>query len=548
MQPTTPAPTILRRPRRRPGLPPRPAHRCVGHQGLVAAEERAGYRTDERPASAAATPAEPPDAPPDAPAAAPFGLPVLGELPRLAAALHDLDAADRHLLAAVATLAELHRDRSVEAHTGVELEHWVGIVARQTRMDRRLLRTCCQLLDRLPTLDDAVRRRRVSFAQLRGMALALRGAPRVLDEPLDRVLGDLLDGLEALDAPDPDVLVRRMTDALTELDPDELVQTERGAERGRYLQLQPRLDGTGGRFSGELDAAGLALLDAATTPPRELLDHPGGYGGARAETLLTRLASSRPDTAPAASRAPDDVPGQGTGWVGRLPAPRLVLRLPFDALLDDRIPADLLTQLIGGRLRLTNAAARRLIDTAGAELRAVVVDHDGSVLGVGRRTSRPPGWMSDVLDALHDTCTGPLCDRPGRGADRDHAVPFEPARPGDAPGTTDVANVGPLCPTTNRAKEAGGWRAEQTAAGLRTWTHTRTGLRTTSVPGTWRPPDRRASGQPPTPFGGPARPQGGRPPPRAGPHDHGRGSPHPAGRSAADPQLDDPGADGDLPF
>ena len=66
-----------------------------------------------------------------------------------------------------------------------------------------------------------------------------------------------------------------------ELDADELSARERDAACGRFLHLQPRLDGTGGRIVGELDAAGLALLDAATTPPRRLLEGSGSYGAAR---------------------------------------------------------------------------------------------------------------------------------------------------------------------------------------------------------------------------------------------------------------------------
>jgi hypothetical protein len=46
-------------------------------------------------------------------------------------------------------------------------------------MDRRLLLRLCRLLDRFPTLKAAVAARQVSFAQLRGLGLALRAAPTV---------------------------------------------------------------------------------------------------------------------------------------------------------------------------------------------------------------------------------------------------------------------------------------------------------------------------------------------------------------------------------
>jgi hypothetical protein len=388
-------------------------------------------------------------------------------------------------------------------------------------MDRRLLVPTCRLLHRLPTLDAAVRSGRVSFAQLRGLALALRTAPADLDAPVDRLLGALLDGLDRMERPDPDVLVRQVADAIDELRPEDLADREQDAADGRYLALQPFLDGTGGRFHGQLDAPGLALLDEATTPPGALLDHAGGYGAARADTLLARLAgdsASDAGTARPAAPGPDEVLGDAaeTGgardetvdrsttagrtvapWWDQLAPPRLLVRLPFEALLDERVPADLLTRLVGGRLRLTTAAARRLLDARGTQLRSVVVDEDGTVLGVGRDSRQPPGWCSDVLAAVHDTCTGPGCDRPARGADADHAVPWWPARAQDPAGATDADNLGPLCPATNREKEAAGWRVAQTAAGIRTWHHPRSGLTTTTVPDTWRPPDDPRRDRPP---------------------------------------------------
>src|SRR5690606_16710587 len=112
------------------------------------------------------------------------GLPILAEVPRLATMLDRLGAADAALLDAVAALADLLDEGTVEGVTGVGVEHWLAAVGTQTRMDRRLLLRACRLMRRLPMLAAAVREHRISFAQLRGLTIGLRNAKRALDEDL----------------------------------------------------------------------------------------------------------------------------------------------------------------------------------------------------------------------------------------------------------------------------------------------------------------------------------------------------------------------------
>jgi hypothetical protein len=370
-------------------------------------------------------------------------------------------------------------------------------------MDRRFLLRTARLLHRFPTLKVAVEAQQLSWSQLRGLALALREAPSVLDERVDGFLGQLLPHLQGTD---PDAVISQVQRAIAEWSA-ELTPATDEPEARNSLHLQPRLDGTGGRISGELDAVGLAIVDDATAPTRGQLDHPAGTGGARADNLLTRLTHTCPpadgppaedtedaDSGPAAAvHAADAVDGSdahdaGGRAGGALPAVKLLLRCDYTELLDaTRTPLDLLTRLVGGSLRLTTAAARRLLDHRGVELRTIIVDH-GQVLGVGRTSRVPPGWLRDATLAVHSTCTGPLCDRPALGADLDHAQPWQPTHPDQLPGGTDVDNLGPLCGATNRAKERAGWRAHQHRDGRRTWTHPRTGLQITSLPTTWRPP------------------------------------------------------------
>jgi hypothetical protein len=446
-------------------------------------------------------------------------LPVLAELPELADALTDLSVAHAALRRVVIALGKLDQALEVEQVTGVGLEHWLALACHQTRLERRTLLRTARWTRRLPAFAAAIESGALSWAQARSLTLVLRDLPAGHDEQADRLLGQLTAALPE-DA-DPDAIADQLRRACfrwrDELTPDH------DPVPGNRLTFQPRLDGTGGTFHGEADATGLAILDDATAPHRDQLDHPGGMAGARADNLLARLlhtCTDQPDTpdehdgdghdaahasaahasaahasaahaSAAHASAEHDRAGHASAEhdrAGPLPPVELLARLDLDTALDTgRFPLELLTRLLGGRLQVTTAAARRLLDTHGTRLRTVLVDN-GTVVGVGRTTRIPPGWLTDALLAIHDTCTGPVCDRPARGSDVDHARPWWPidARPA---GHTDLDDLGPLCAATNRAKEAAGWRAEQTGEGLRRWRHPRTGLTTTSVPSTWRPPN-----------------------------------------------------------
>jgi hypothetical protein len=165
---------------------PRAAAASCDAAPAIAAEPRAAYR----PTTPAAVPA--PTTSPEAGAPAPFGLPVLAELPELAGVLEELVAADATAVRAVAGLARLLADEQVATVSGVSVEHWIGIVAHHTRMDRRLLLRTARLLHRFPTLKVAVEAQQLSWSQLRGLALALRDCPSVLDERVDAFLAQLL--------------------------------------------------------------------------------------------------------------------------------------------------------------------------------------------------------------------------------------------------------------------------------------------------------------------------------------------------------------------
>jgi hypothetical protein len=175
--------------------------------------------------------------------------------------------------------------------------------------------------------------------------------------------------------------------------------------------------------------------------------------------------------------------GAGGGQPGRSAAVKLLLRAELDTLLGNtHLPSQLLTTLAGGAMHLDANAARRLAD-AGAEVRLIVTDR-GRIVGVGRQTRVPPGWLRDATLALHDTCTAPGCDRAALSSQVDHAIPW------DDGGHTDIGNCGPLCAHDNHHKERAGWKATGQADGTRHWHHPRSGLKITTHPTTKRPPPR----------------------------------------------------------
>lgn len=430
----------------------------------------------------------------------PFGLPVLAELPDLAAALADLREADRLVARALDTLLRLRRGPDVLAVTGVGLEAWISAIARRTRADGRMLLAAMDALERLPTLHDAFIGGRLSWAQVRSVSLKVRPLPRSLD---DRIDGSIASALEGATREEPDAVPRAVGWALAAIDPVRTERRERLEEQQEYLAMQPRLDGSGGRLWGELGPRSWAVVDAALNDALDDGRHLGDTG--TDGTAMRDSARQRPTTAVAragrrrlaalvavcdASLA-DTTGVASTGDAahrGRGPGarPTLLLRMELDALLDrNQVPATLLTSLLGGGVHVSSRTARQLVEERGADLRAVVIDRSGSVVGVGRRRRLAPGWLAEAVLALHDTCAAPGCLEAARRCQLDHARPWHPTGPDQLPGRTDVDQLAPLCSRHNQRKERDGWIVEQHADGYRRWLHQRSGLEIETRPGTW---------------------------------------------------------------
>lgn len=442
---------------------------------------------------------------------APFGLPVLAEVPELTAVLVSLREVDRLLASALDGLLRLQDTGLAETATGVPLERWLAAIARRTGADRRMLATAAGVCRRLPTLHAAFRDGRVSWAQVRAITLAVHRLPRHLDEGIDGELALVL----AATASDPvgqaevepDDLVRAVSWAVGALEADADRASRSGGEPvDDWLAMQPRLDGSGGQVHGDFGAEGFAILDAALNegmpaPDGPVKDAPGGDADPerahlrgrqaarqRAARLLALCAtggrgtsrhSVGDDDQTPAHTDDEDTPGGGIGGAG---LPGLLLRAELSTLLDDdQLPGELLTRLTGGVLHVDATTARKLMATYGARLRLILMDH-GKVVGVGRTSRQPPGWLADAAQAMRDTCSEPGCRTPARVCDLDHAHPWT------RDGRTDIDNLAPVCSSTNHRKETAGWRVHQAPDGVRVWTHPRTGISTRTLPARWRPP------------------------------------------------------------
>lgn len=77
---------------------------------------------------------------------------------------------------------------------------------------------------------------------------------------------------------------------------------------------------------------------------------------------------------------------------------------------------------------------------------------------------RPGDGLRHLVKVRQRVCAFPGCRRPAEACDDDHTVPFEQG------GRTCECNLAALCRRHHRAKQAPGWKLEQTEPGVLTWT------------------------------------------------------------------------------
>jgi hypothetical protein len=77
---------------------------------------------------------------------------------------------------------------------------------------------------------------------------------------------------------------------------------------------------------------------------------------------------------------------------------------------------------------------------------------------------QPSRRLQHLITTRTPTCTAPGCQHPAARCDLDHTTPYHQG------GRTCECDLAPLCRHHHRCKQAQGWRLEQTAPGVMTWT------------------------------------------------------------------------------
>jgi hypothetical protein len=168
------------------------------------------------------------------------------------------------------------------------------------------------------------------------------------------------------------------------------------AERGGFVTLMPRLFG-GGALYGEFGPQSFTLLAEALDtdlPPAapttdDLDDDPDDASDAldRARARRRRAkARGRARAERLLEWAEQELAGSTGDGQTRPARPTAFVVVDLETLLGNQVPGALLTRLAGDRMKVSSRLARRLVDERGADVRLVVLDDCGEVVGVGRKS------------------------------------------------------------------------------------------------------------------------------------------------------------------
>ena len=382
---------------------------------------------------------------------------------------------DRLMGRLVGTLVMASRtDDLVEVTGGMSLHVWLQHQVRCTHAEAREVLGAVEMLAHMPATLAGLADRWLSWSQVAAICRAARRVRVAERAGLDRLVGG---AMVAHRDWEPDAIVQDVWDWVDQHRPSRLEQAEAAAERQRFLQLSPNLFG-GGSLYGEFDTVGFATvaeaLDAPLGPPvaaPDDLDDADAVDAAFDELDQRRRDLVRGHGEALADRLVALCEDHLAGGAQKRPAPRplLLATVDLEALLDQtRTPGWLLHTLAGGRMKVSAATLQRLVDDRGADLRTIVLDDTGEVVGVGRKTHVPPRWLREAIWARDMAVRDPDGSAPVRRADLDHIRPWPD-------GPTNVDNLNPTGRRWHNAKTTRQWTVHRARDGTATWRHRRHG-------------------------------------------------------------------------
>ena len=334
-----------------------------------------------------------------------------------------------------------------------------------------------EVLAHMPATLAGLSDRWLSWSQVEAICRAARRVRVAARGELDALVGG---AMVAHRDWEPDALVADVWDWVDGRQPTRLEKAEAAAEREAFLQLSPNLFG-GGSLYGEFDPVGFATvaeaLDAPLGPPvaaPDDLSDDEAVDAAFDELDDRRRALIRGHGAALADRlvalCERDLAGTCDDDGVTAPRPLLLATVDLEALLDQtRTPGWLLHTLAGGRMKVSTATLQRLVDERGADLRTIVLDDAGEVVGVGRRTKVPPRWLREAIWARDTLVLDPDGAAPIRRADLDHITPWRATDP------RHVANLQPVGRRWHNHKTSRPWTVHRARDGTVTWRHRRHG-------------------------------------------------------------------------
>ena len=406
---------------------------------------------------------------------------------------------------------------------GMTLQVWLEHVCRIPGPDARALLGVVDVLERLPSVLIGLCDRWLSWGQVQAICRAARRVRIVSLGELDDLVATAMVDMAGYE---PDAIVADVWDWVDRHQPSRLEREHAARDRSDFLALQPRLTG-GGSLYGELGATSFGIVAerlSPVEPPTAPVAAPLNADDLDADDLDSDAIDGLYDTLDEAARS--HTRGHGAAMAQRLVAlcaagsteldangthrPLVIATIDIDALCDaTRTPGWLLHTLAGGRMQITASALQRLVDARGADLRGVILDDCGQVVGVGRRTHVPPTWLRHAIWARDLAVADPDGSCPIRRADLDHVTEWPD-------GATDVTNLHPVGRRWHNHKTTRTWTVTRADNGTTTWHHRRHGWTLRMAPprrDLARPP---RAGPPPN-QGAPPRQQTAPPPPTSQP-------------------------------